>query len=633
MKTLFTLLCAFAIVLPASAQQSDTLKSLFLNEVVISAEKRVSPASSVSNSVSVITAEEIARTGKTSLYDILLGEQGVFMYRQGQEGGLTYGSIRGGNSNHLLVLLNGVRMNMANDPGNSFDFANINISTIERIEIVRGPQSVLYGSQALSGVVNIITKKNEAGISLNAEAGSYGTFKGDVTAAGSVNNLRYSFNYNNARTSGFSAAGEKYGNTEKDGWKRQGADASIQWQSGETELSLSYRFMKSAADLDQFGGKGGDDPTYKGDIEETAYKLHFISPEFSGIKSNLALSYFRNFRKYKYDALTPFGDASTSNYDGNEFRFDWQNDVTLNKYASITFGIDYTKQSAVSEYLSTWYNSIFTEKSIGTTGIYAQAKHKIGDLFFTAGVRHESHQQAGNALTYSLGANYFIPATGTKLKATLGTGFKAPSLFYLYDPQYGNALLKPEQNKAIDAGFEQYVFAGNFVFSGTWFKNDYTDLFGFDKSFRAINIAASGTTGFEAAAQVFLPFSLSIKANYTYTDAVDKSAGSPDFDKQLLRRPKNKGSVTLTYTGIKAFNVNADVIITGEREDKDFSLFPAQRITLSSYTLVNLAVVYSAYPGMELYARGFNLLNKEYEEVFGFANPKTSVFFGVRYSL
>ncbi len=197
-------------------------------------------------------------------------------------------------------------------------------------------------------------------------------------------------------------------------------------------------------------------------------------------------------------------------------------------------------------------------------------------LFGTVGIRYDYYHQFGSAFTYRIAPAYIFWATGTKLKATIGTGFKAPSFFYLYDPVYGNSDLNPEKSFGWDAGFEQYFWAAKFSIGANYFYNKFTDMFGFDSNFKTININEAQTDGVEVFANANLADGLIIKANYTYLDARDKSEDTPDYNQKLFRRPENKAGIYVSYTWNNVTNINIDVMYVGKRDDLDFASFPAK---------------------------------------------------------
>jgi vitamin B12 transporter len=219
--------------------------------------------------------------------------------------------------------------------------------------------------------------------------------------------------------------------------------------------------------------------------------------------------------------------------------------------------------------------------------------------------------------------------TGTKFKTTIGTGFKAPSLYYLYDPAYGNENLNPEESFGWDAGVEQFFFNQNFTFGVTYFYNKFTDMFGFDYvTFKTINIKQALTKGLEVYIEAKPISNLSLKANYTFTDARDTSPNSSDFDKKLLRRPESKLGFYTSYSFIPKANINAEVIWVGIREDMDFSTY--QRTELKGYVLINLAAHYDVFDFLRLNVRVENLLDTYYEEVFGYGTAGLSFYGGIK---
>ena len=221
-SALILLFSSTLLSLSADAQVTINVKpdTIYqLAEVVISANRYETSLINTASSVTVITAQDLALSKKTNLFDLLKGETGISLTQSGGPGKLTTLNIRGGNPSHTLVIIDGIEMNMPSDPGTVYDFANLPLANIERIEILRGPQSTLYGSDAMAGVINIYTKKStgEPGYFINAEAGTYKTFNGSGGLSGTLNFFDYNFTLSGMSTEGFSSASEKYGNTEKDG--------------------------------------------------------------------------------------------------------------------------------------------------------------------------------------------------------------------------------------------------------------------------------------------------------------------------------------------------------------------------------------------------------------------------------
>jgi vitamin B12 transporter len=638
---LFLVLLFFSTIKPQdfTVEKTDTAGLYRLSEVVISATKTETPSFEVASSISVIDSTDIADRNAFNVADLLKDQYGVYIAQQGGPGTLESIFLRGGNSNHTLVLIDGVEMNMPNDPSNTFDFSNLAADNIERIEILRGPQSVLYGSDALAGVINVVTKKGygKPKTFLSFEGGSFGTIKGLGGLNGSLNLLNYSLTFSKYKTTGFSAASKKYGNTEKDGTDNDNISSRLGFNfSGNFNLNLFYRYDNANTDYDQHGGMFGDDPTYIYKLEESAFRTEGDLSLFKGLLTQkFGFSYFRNVRKYSYDSTLFNPSSSTSFYDGRKIKFDLQNNLNLSENLKLILGLETEEEKANSEYYS--YSSLFPYQDIlpsnglRTSAVYLENQFKyLNTIFGTVGVRYDHHDRFGSKVTYRIAPAYIIWKTGTKLKATLGTGFKAPSLTYLFDPAYGNPDLKPEKSIGWDAGFEQFI-NNNLSFGITYFSNSYKDLFGFDENYREININKALTNGLEFFVGINPLEKLKIKANYTFTNAVDKSDNSPDKNEALLRRPKNKFDLNINYNFPGDINTNIDLIYVGNRDDKIFTDFTSERIKLNPYTIVNLAVSYKVFDYLMLNGRIENLFNTFYEEVYGYATPGFSAYAGVKF--
>ncbi|MEO8232810.1 MAG: TonB-dependent receptor, partial [Ignavibacteriota bacterium] len=486
----------------------------------------------------------------------------------------------------------------------------------------------------------IITKKGNGTpkFSLQTEGGSYNTYKAMLGLSGSINKLNYSAAFSRTGSDGFSAASEKYGNTEKDGYNFNNFTSVIGYDFSENaEINLYTRFLKSKTDNDQFGGMFGDDPTYLTKQEEFSIRGEGKIKLFDGNwNQKIGLTFIRNVRSNSFDTSAASVYYSNALYDGRRYKIDWQNDFQLGKSNLLTAGIDYEIEESASEYYSfnyillPDYSSVIPKKNANTIGAFLQDQINIDESFFISlGARLDEHTKFGTQFTYKIAPAYMLWETGTKLKATIGTGFKAPSLYYLYDPAYGNESLNPEESFGWDFGIEQFFFKQYLSLGTTFFYNKFSDMFGFDyATFKTINIKQAVTKGFELYLQA-KPFDdLQFKLNYTFTDARDVSPNSTDFDSRLLRRPKNKVGFFASYSFIPKANINAEVIWIGTREDVDFSTY--QRTELKGYVLLNFAAHYDVFDFLRLNARVENLLDSDYEEVYGYATPGLSFYGGIR---
>ena len=615
-----------------------------LSEVVVSATRTQTSTLELANSVTVIDSAEIANRNSSNVFDLLKNEYGVSYTRQGGPGTLSNINIRGGNSSYTLVLVDGIEVNLNNDPSNFYDFASLSTDNVQSIEILRGPQSTLYGSNSLAGVINVITKKGigKPSFSLLSEAGSYKTFKNTLGMNGNVSDFNYSVTLGRAESEGFSAASEKYGNTEKDGYKKNNISARLGYDFTETaQLNLLMSYNNSKSDYDQTAGKFGDDPTYIFNQEEFSFrgegKFDLLDGKWN---QKIGASIFRNVRKYNFDYSEFNAAASNSSYDGRKIKIDWQNNFNLLENHLLTFGIENISEAAVSEYFyfSQFFNyeSLFPQKKSNTFGTYLQDQLKIGQSFFsTLGVRFDNHDKFGSVFTYRFAPAYIIWETGTKLKATFGSGFKTPSLFNLYDPAYGNLDLNPEESIGFDAGVEQFLANDLLSIGVTYFQNNYKDLIGFDQSFKAINVNKAKTNGVETYLTAQMFDKLKIKLNYTYTNAKDESDGLDNDERKLIRRPEHKVGSYLSYNFSPKANANVEVIYIGEQDDLVFDnlTFTSSRIQLDPYILLNFSAHYQLLEFLRFNLRLENILDSDYEEVYGYATPGFSIYGGIKLSL
>lgn len=641
MKHLYSFLTIILLIqLSISAQQTDSVKAT-LSEIIVTATKTETPYYAIASSVSVITSKEISERQLKTVVDVLRQEPGLSIIEQGGPGKLAQVFMRGSNTNHTLVIVNGVKMNDASSPNNAYDFSSMNTNDVDRIEIVRGPQSTLYGSDALAGIINIITKQGSVKqqYSFASEGGTNGYYRGNISALGSTGILYYAISASKSGTDGISANSSKFGNHEKDGNKNNSFTSRFGLDiSPITKLDFIYKFSQSETGLDQSEIQG-DDPNYTYKTEEHVF-LGGIKTAFfdNNWQQQFSASLIKRF-SHSLDLPDLFHpNLSSDSYNlAHRVKINWQNNLNVAENNLITFGIESETETARTSYYSTgdWgpFNSVFPEQSIRTTGFYLQDQINIANSFFTTiGVRYDSNQKFGGITTFRIAPAYFLSTTGTKFKMSYGSGFKAPSLFYLFDPLFGNPNLQPEQSRGWDIGLDQNFDDGKYNFNITYFDLKLKNMFGFDSNFRTINIAEASSHGIEFAASAININHFSLNANYTYTKAKDEYKLSSDFDKPLLRRPKDQFTIIANYRMNEKVNLNLQLRYVGERDDKDFSTYPAARVTLPDYTLVNIAANYKFFSHLELTARIENFFDKQYEEVLYYGTLGRSFYVGMNLS-
>ncbi len=626
---------------PETTKQSDNkekkAKEEKTEEIVVTATRIETPSREVGSSVTVITNQQIEERQNTTVLEVLRTVPALDVVQSGGPGGQTSVFIRGAKSEHTLVLIDGIEMNDPMEPGRSYDLANLTTDNIERIEIIRGPQSTLYGSDAIGGVINIITKRGKGKPSgfVSAEGGSFNTFREKAGVSGDNKWANYSLGISRWDTDGISAANEKDGNHEKDDYENTSISTKLGVTPAENfNADFVLRYINAKADIDNYGGVGGDDPNNTADLEQLFFRTQARLSLFNDLweqKLGFSLTDLdRDYRNYS-DADHP-ADLSRDSYDGQTLKFDWQHNLYLHETNTLTLGVENEKEKGESDYYSesAWgpYTSTFKKKTARTTGYYLQDQVKLWDSWFTTlGVRLDDHSRFGSETTYRIASAYLVRQTGTKLKGTYGTGFKAPTLYQLYS-QYGDKNLDPEESTGWDIGVEQSLFDKKLILGATYFSNEFDELIEFESgTSKYINVAKAEARGVEVFASARPIDDLTLRASYTYTDTEDKATG-----KDLLRRAKNKLGFDVNYRFIGKGNVNLGLVYVGKRDDNDYSTWPAKRVELNDYVLVNLAASYDITKNIQIFGRAENLLDEDYEEVKGFGTPGISAYAGIKLS-
>ena len=645
-KLIFVLVMSILMVAPLlctretkenqNQQEEETKHKRLKYHIVVTATRTEQPKLELGSSATLISFEDLKKAGKETVAEALAAVPGLDVMQNGGPGKTADIFIRGANSEHTLVMVDGVEVNDPMSPGRTFDLAHLSLDNIDRIEIVRGPQSTLYGSDAMGGVINIITRKGvgKSRLFISAEAGSYGTFRESAGVSGEKNNVNYSLEASRFDTKGFSSSGEQYGNTEKDGYGNTTLSGRLGFKAAETlEFNLIGRYVDAKNDVDNFEGEGGDDPNYVIDSQQLILAANARLSLLKGKwEQRLGVSYnhIRRDLNNPTDELNPY-DSSQGTYKGRIFKMDWQHNIYLHPTNTITAGIEYEREQGESEYFyeSMWGpgESLFPEESAHTTGIYLQDSIKIQDTFFmTIGARFDDHNRFGSETTYRI-APAVVFKSGTKFKATYGTGFKAPSLYQLFAPAtmwgpVGNQNLEPEISKGWDMGIEQFLFQDRLTLSFTYFRNDFENLILYDFTRGYVNVNEAETKGYEIFMSARPVNTLTIRGSYTYTDAIDK-----ENDEQLLRRPKHKANLLFDLQLFKMANVNLNILHVGKR----FDLFPyPTRTEADAFTLFNLAASYRVTKNIEVFGRIDNLFDTEYELVLGYGTAGRSAYIGIK---
>ena len=623
------LLVGFSTQTQAQDNKSDN--TLELPNMVVTATRTETPENEVGSAMTVITAKDIADKNINNVADALRTVPGLDVVRTGSVGQQTSVFMRGANSNHTLVLIDGVEMNDPSSPTGAFDFAFLQTDNIERIEVLRGAASAVFGSDAIGGVINIITKKGTGKLKLSgvAEGGSYGTWKTGGNISGGTERINYSFDASRFETDGFSSADKNLGNVLPNGYRNTNVSGRTGFKVNDAfDLGLTLRYGEGKTALDNGGGKGADDPNYYGTFNELFTRGFGHLKLFEDLwEQTLGVAYSRTDRN-NVNAVDQFNNFSSRATNlGEKVKLDYQNIFHVHKSNTVTLGVEEEADSlssfASSDYPDWGYssNASMPVKTMNTMGYYLQDQIKLFDRSFTTvGVRYDDNNRFGGHETWRANELYTIKETNTRLKGSYGTGFKAPTLNQLYDTIYGtgNINLKSETSQSWDIGLEQDLFGKASTLGATYFENHFNNLI--QANFAPYvnqNVSKAKVHGVETFVEVRPWTDLTVRGTYTYQQTQNLDNGE-----QLLRRPKDKASFDADYRFLEKAHIHANVLMVGQKTD--------YASTVAGYALLNLAGSYDVYKDVQLFARLDNVFDKQYEEVYGYGTSGVAGYGGVK---
>ncbi|GAA4218097.1 TonB-dependent receptor [Sphingomonas endophytica] len=634
------LLCSTA-ALAQEAPRPDAAATDTGADIVVAANRAPVDADRVTAAVTVLDKTAIDRAQDLSVADLLLRTPGVSLSRNGGYGTSTSLRIRGAESDQTVVVIDGVKINDPSSPGGGYNFANLLIGDASRIEVLRGPQSILWGSQAIGGVVNIVTPLPTAALegSIDLEGGSRETVSARAALGGTTGPLAWRVGAQSFTTDGISAL--KAG-TERDGYTNQNVQArAVLTIAPGISADLRGSYANGRNDFDGFSG----------DTPEYGLTREFVG--YAGLNIDLFDARLRNRFGYGYtdtdrDNYNPDQVEQTQTFAalGRNHRLEYQGTLAVTKGVDAVFGVE----NEVSRF-STASSDFVPPYALGTpargraelTSFYGQLNVSPFDgLTINGGVRHDDHSRFGAQTLFAGGANWLLP-TGTVLRASYSEGFKAPTLYQLFS-EYGNQALNPERAKGWEAGAEQRFMDGRFALGGTYFERRSRDQivytgcnpgtadplcfvpgstteqrFGYYQ-----NVARAFARGVEAVARAQVGEHLSLDGNYSWVLSEDRSPGRT-FGNWLPRRPRDTANVSATYTFAEAGSLGVAARFAGKSFDN-----ASNATRLDGYTLVDLRGELPLSGTVRLFARVENLFDERYETIARYGTLGRSVYAGLR---
>lgn len=596
-----------------------------LERIVVTPYRTEILSGSSGSTVEEIDVEETENKGVNSLKEVLNESSSIVEASSGSLGGDTSVFLRGHNSNHTRFMLDGIKIYDSMSTGAYYNFTHFKLQGIDRIEISKGPQSSLYGSDAIGGVINLFTKKGQGKpkFTFQQKIGSYNTYAESLDFSGKQDKLAYYMGLIRTDIGGYSLAKEKNNNHEKDPYHNLNASLRLDYDlSDKTQLGLIWRYIYAKYEYDGSSWAPpylptDDDDNYAYDYEgilglNVKQKLTDI------LDYKLILSSIRIRREGWEDALTH------NWYLGKTYQADNQFDLKLTDFYKIILGFDYLGEKGDFFRVDGGFVSDFPKSTANNKGYFIENIFNPGNNFLlSCSYRIDEHSSFGNKETFRAIANYNLDSIKTKLKASYGTGFKAPSLYQLYAPEtawgpIGNSSLSPEESASYEAGIEKEIF-DNLRVNFNYFHSQLKNLIDFSYTDGYINIGKARIRGLESEFSYLLNKQLSLGLSYTWLDTENK-----DNHKELARRPSDK-IVLKVKAGVGKLTSYFDLAYFGHR----YSDMEGAQL-LKSYILANISLNYQLKENLNIFGRLENIIDEKYEVVAGYQTPKFSAYAGMK---
>jgi vitamin B12 transporter len=607
MKLVYTMMFVGCVFLgfATSGFTEDKKEAVDLGEVVISATKVEVPLMQVGSSVTVLTGDALSERQYRSVADALRDVPGV-------------------DSDHTLVMIDGIQVQDVSSPTGAAALDYLTVDNVDRIEVVRGPQSTLYGSDAIGGLINIITKTGEGrpSVSMLAEGGSYSTTTGQLNVRGGNQMMNYSVSLSRKGSRGISATAT---NDEDDPYRNTTISSRIGTDLSELfSMDLFFRYVNADVEIDS----GADLSLSETNAKQLLLKAQPRLLLLDGFWEQKMGIWIHQIERENQGS----GITLPSEFKGTLIGVDWQHNIYTQKNHTITLGMEFENQDAENEVGSLPQIEMDTHN----LAVFVQDQVKIVNGFSgTVGFRADHHKDFGTEATYRITGAYELDEMDTLFRFSTGTGFKAPTLSELFDSSFGsnNPNLDPERSVGFDLGIEQSMMEKRFRAAATYFYNDIDDMIVAvfnGVSFQNVNIERVVTNGVELTFMAGPIKNIMTSLNYTYTDTEAKEAASFGISKgsRLLRRPLHRLSADIGYTFLDGrAEATLSLLYIGERDDLDPATFAT--VVADDYKVVNLRGSFSPHRHAKVFGRIENVLDEDYQEVLGFNTARISATGGV----
>ena len=627
---------------PALAQQA-------IPDTIVTGTRIPTAVDRVPAATTTITRQDIEEFGYRTLADALATVPGLRVVPQGGPGTLSSGFFRGTNSRHVQVLIDGVTSNDASDPSGAFNFGSLLLTGVERVEVLRGPASSLYGSSAIGGVVNIITRRapadRQAEVFGSVAGGTQSTLRADGGVAGTIGAFDYLFTAQSLSTHGFDIIPRRIQphRFEADGFRGYSAAARLGWTPlPDTRIEATLRWQQTNYGVDRFLA---NDPNYSAEDRRISGQVRAETRLFEVWTTGLRVGVTSD-RRRAVNLPDQFSATRADDlYRGDRTVVDWGNIVRLPAIGgwaadgAVGFGYNYARENANTASGSAPFRSTVNASQDNHAGFVNLQYRVLGRLDVSAGGRVDNTSGFGTTPTYRLGAVYALPAVNARLRAAVGSGFAAPSLFQRFGITgsgfRGNPNLLPERSTSWELGGDVDVaaFANPrfFTATATYFRTFFRDLINSNALFTTnINVARANIEGVEMGLTARLNPYVEARAAYTLTRAFDSTT-----DRRLLRRPENVLALSGRITPLPRLTIAPEILLTGRSPDFVYdNLGRSTRATnTKAGTTANVTVTYQVIPRVSVFLEARNLGNSRFEPTSGYVIPGRSLLFGTRFAL
>lgn len=601
---------ALVTTLAAAPVYAQTDSDKTLTPVVVTASRVEQPQTEALPHTTVLTAQDIRNSQAVDLPALLTREAGVQITQSGGPGQASGMFVRGAETRQTLVLIDGVPLTKQDATG-TVSIEHLMLDQIDRIEVVRGNVSSIYGSGAIGGVIQIFTKRGEGAprININAEAGSRGTTRVSAGVSGASGGTRYSLAASNFKTDGFSALNPAQipsTNPDNDGYRNTSVSGTLsqEWAKGH-ELGIRFSSAEGKFDFDSSFGSPTD--VYFGKTNVDAFTLFSQNRLSANWSSTVTYSESRDKNANHYD--TSFG-VSDDRFASKTRSLQWNNEIAVTPSWTATAGVERQWQALDS---NDGFGTVFSTNR-NANSIFAGLQGRVDAHQWQINVRHDQTDKVDSATTGYLGYGFNI-SNALKATASVSTGFSVPPLGYLYSPFFGNPNLKPEHSRSAEVGM-QYS-ASSTLLRAVLFKTRVTDQLQYDLvANRFENVARASNEGLELSANSNW-MDTDLRASLTLQDPRDDTTG---------QRSRRRARTLASLSANKKFGqwqAGGDLGYTGERQDGARAL--------GGYWLANLTSRYEVKKGLALFGRIENLFNRDYQTAYGYNQPPRGVFVGVNW--